>query len=627
MKRPAEEYNLQQPCITNQPALPHAPQTHTKKQKRYAWLALLALAALPACFLDDCFVEEDELYCDATRPCENTADFCDLVGGPDALRNTCVARPLCTEGCSGPVPICNDTTDLCEACTPGEQGTAQCTAVNTKTPFCADNGTCNPCADSTQCLDSTNPECKTDDGSCNPCQEGNTGNALCVTRNPDEPYCIGGACVECIVDVDNSIDPDDCKDPTKPICQANTCRGCKEDSECPEEGDLAGICNRGRGECVLKSQIVYVDDDSTIANEADACGSAPATNAACLTIARALAIVSSDAAKTTIVVADGNYDEKILTVDSNVLIVGESKIGTVIEPNSDNKNTPGLQATGAIALVLDTITVANAVGAGAEEVDADGIQCSGDATLALFDVTIDNNKDNGLEATNCDVRLNNSTVSGNTGLGLDINGGSLSLLNSTVSGNTGLGLDINGGSLSLLNSTVSGNTGGGISISDSDFTIQNTFILGNGSVSAPFGGVEIKNTEEKNPQIFSFNTVSQNIAPVATAVVGVSCETIPVITAHSNIVFGTNLAILQNVDGTCLWSHSIIQVPRDGVNNITNDPLFVGATTVFERANFKIPTNSPAKDKAIPNATLAKDFEGDNRPPGEADIGADEFTP
>jgi hypothetical protein len=136
--------------------------------------------------------------------CLDEAD-CSAVGlaevrscsaGLACVDHECVVPSCSMTGCEAGTPVCNITTDVCEGC-----------------------------ADSSECSRFTDTD-------------------VCDTGT--------GACVEC-------VGPSDCGG-TEPVCDANACRACKLDAECP-----SGACGDD-GACVPESAIVYVDAAGRDAN-------------------------------------------------------------------------------------------------------------------------------------------------------------------------------------------------------------------------------------------------------------------------------------------------------------------------------------------------------------------------
>lgn len=117
----------------------------------------------------------------------------DCTAGLACVDHQCVVPSCSMAGCEAATPVCNITTDVCEGCT-----------------------------DSSNCSRFTDTD-------------------VCDTAS--------GACVECVT-------ASDCV-AAKPVCEANACRVCKLDSECP-----AGACGDD-GACVPEAAIVYMDPGGT----------------------------------------------------------------------------------------------------------------------------------------------------------------------------------------------------------------------------------------------------------------------------------------------------------------------------------------------------------------------------
>lgn len=151
--------------------------------------------------------------------------------GLSCVDNQCQVSTCSTEGCAAAAPVCDTTTDVCTGC--------------------SDSGDCTRFGEIIVCDPAT------------------------------------GACVQCVVDAD-------C-DPATPVCDANSCRGCQLDSECP-----SGACS-DNGSCIAELDTIYVSP--TGANIAPCDRTAP-----CRSIAFAAAQAS--AARNHLVMAPGTYLER-----------------------------------------------------------------------------------------------------------------------------------------------------------------------------------------------------------------------------------------------------------------------------------------------------------------------------
>jgi hypothetical protein len=157
----------------------------------------------------------------------------ECAAGLACVEHECVVPSCSMMGCQAATPVCNIKTDVCEGCT----DTSHCSQFN-------DTNVCD--------IES-------------------------------------GACVEC-------ADANDCAG-TKPICDANRCRACKLDSDCP-----TGACGDD-GACAMENTIVYVHpagDDS-----GNCIRSSP-----CRTLT--FAVSRTTAVRNHIVLAPGGYTDRVL---------------------------------------------------------------------------------------------------------------------------------------------------------------------------------------------------------------------------------------------------------------------------------------------------------------------------
>lgn len=178
----------------------------------------------------------------------------------------CAIKSECPNGASN-YPECT----LIPECT-GQPGDPSCAARR-----CGDTAACLstlPRCELGQCVACQNPsDCSRFSetpvcgpaGACVPCREGQAD--LCVNRQQvcrlDQMRC-----VDCSTN-------DDCKSSAHPICESETCRGCRQDAECAAIGKL---CQEDSGKCVectsnadCKSGSLPICEDGTCrACEADA---------------------------------------------------------------------------------------------------------------------------------------------------------------------------------------------------------------------------------------------------------------------------------------------------------------------------------------------------------------------
>jgi hypothetical protein len=208
----------------------------------------------------------------------------------------------------------------------------------------------------------------------------------------------------------------------------------------------------------------------------------------------------------------------------------------------------------------------------------------------------------------------------------------LTLTRVKIDNNAGIGIFTGAGTLTVTQSTISGNGGGGILVSGGSFDITNSFIVSNGGpgndplMGMPtFGGVLFNSTNSASTRRFEFNTISNNSS---NSITGVFCGmNMAAASFANNIVYANQGGAGRFQIGgpgvaNCTWTYSDIGglIPLT-MGNMDMDPTFVDAS----KDNFHLMLGSPMKDKADPAATITVDFDGDPRPTGKADIGADEL--
>jgi hypothetical protein len=218
--------------------------------------------------------------------------------------------------------------------------------------------------------------------------------------------------------------------------------------------------------------------------------------------------------------------------------------------------------------------------------------------------------------------MNNPGISMPTG-----NTATLMLTRVTISNNSGGGISASGGTVTVTQSTISGNTGGGVSISGAQFAITNSFIVQNGGPLSLVGGIDISQISLAGSNRLEFNTITANTGNTSINS-GINCATVVVpLVFNSNIIYGNMVSgggMQLGGSAMCSAAYSDVGPGATTGTNINADPMFVNAL----QGNFHLMSNSPAKDAADPNATLAIDFDGQPRPQGpRRDMGADEIAP
>lgn len=98
------------------------------------------------------------------------------------------------------------------------------------------------CKGDEDCSDPARPRCDQPTALCVPCQAEMNAAVCAHFRKPERPHCVAAgpgkatSCVECLADAD-------CRDPARPICQADThaCQSCQEHIECGPDS----VCSDG----------------------------------------------------------------------------------------------------------------------------------------------------------------------------------------------------------------------------------------------------------------------------------------------------------------------------------------------------------------------------------------------
>lgn len=413
-------------------------------------------------------------------------------------------------------------------------------------------------------------------GSCNSILGQRVDDEFCAAH-PDDPRCPGeakctassaceaplvcdipsGACVEC-----TQSEPQACSG-VEPICgDDNTCRRCEVHAEC---GSAA--CGAD-GACIDENMIAYVAPGGS-GTTATGC----AKNAACPTLADAVAVTSKPYIKVTGAVIDNQET----VIDRSVTILADP--GAKLDRDNN----------GRILLVRGPT-----------------------ATVSIFD-----------------LEISGQTGTGDEAIRFEPNGGtggapSLTLVKVSIKGNQGMGISSTGGTLTVSQSSIAENPGGGITVSGGAaiFNITNTFIVRNGnSTTATTGGASLSGAVSGN--VFAFNTVVDNGVRVGASAGGVSCD-IPGFTAPNNIIvrnFVNNMPGMtnSNTNDVCTFPTSTVDATVTGLNFKSPDgpPL-----------DYHIQPASSAIDQATTASTVNVDVDGQARPQGNApDRGADEFKP
>jgi hypothetical protein len=395
--------------------------------------------------------------------------------------------------------------------------------------------------------------------------------ALSGCSKRSEKFCLMNPLDERCDPPDSTGVPCDAQNPcTVGVCENNICVECTaaDDSECM---DATPVCNVTTNACVACS--LHSECDSEACLPSGACGTDTT-----------VAYVAADGAPNGVCTFEmpcNTVSDGLARGRDFVKIVGTITESVVI----NNRDVTILAEPGAI---LQPMTGMNA------------LTIDGTSDVIVYDLTITGGS------------------SGGRGVVGSSNMATTTLHRVTVDSNAGGGISMTAGSLTVSSSTISQNSNGGISTDNGvQFDITNSFIFKNGNTtSTNFGGVKLG---VPGPVArFEFNTVADNRA-IGGFAAGLQCSGMTLNTAN-NIIAGNVAGTTpnQHTTGQCGILTSRVQDNLDGLNFEEPDtaPL-----------SFKLMAGSNAIDQAITPSDIMVDFEGDPRPAGAVDLGADEFTP
>lgn len=417
---------------------------------------------------------------------------------------------------------------------------------------------------------------------------------------PPTPACFDEVCVECDQD-------EHCTTPTAPVCDLDLhrCGDCGENSDCERFGGVCGpngncvqctpaampveseecdapttVCDtdgscRGcrdhrecdSGACDLDSQ-TCVEETSVAYVDA----TAPAGNMACTRSSPCrtinLGLAADAGTRAYVVIAAGTYAEDVNIDNRTVTLIGygaTQHAASIQVPSIDVFGASGTVSVYGMKFELSDI----------------GVQCNGEnnaatVALALVDVTIDDVDGVGVLAQRCN--------------------------------------------LTMSRVRVTRAAGGGVDLSASGFDITNSVLAENGALGE-IGGMRISQPRAA-PNRLAFTTIANNQVAIGSNAPGLHCTGIsPIPPFHSNIITDNDGSAAAQVSGqpNCIYEQSLINPPVEGEGNIQGDALLDGTYHIGE--------TSPAREAARPGSGVLDDIDGEPRPVGLPDIGADEFTP
>ncbi len=448
-----------------------------------------------------CAVRNPAVCCETADDCKNleSMDIVTCPSGHVCRVNTCV------------IPSCTTATEVTDCTDP-------------MAPTC-DQGVCAGC-DATRACPDVAQVCKVDNGTC----------------------------VACVMNADCEA--------AAPICDSNSCRGCRVDAECDSEA-----CGDD-GACVPTAGVAYIDPGGVDTGTCD-------HDHACATPGFALATMSDS--RQHLVIHHGTYPFGLAvspaTTSATKLVVhgNDSTIGNT--SNNETLRINGIQMTARNVTIL--------------EGQDDTINVVASATLVLEHVNISGTSDVAGKLTLRDARIS-------------------TLLTSTA-------ISMSAGSTVVIDGAVL--TGGGIlstatGTPNPTLNASNLIISGVDDLAMNLSGVV---------GFVRFTTIANSGKVGGTGAFAVKCSTSGNVVIQSTIIWTPGSSVAHPpIDTPCVIHDSIIG-PTTVAGSLNADPMFVDPNL-----DFHLMMASPAHDAV--DQGPATDFEGDVRPKGvRFDIGADEF--
>jgi hypothetical protein len=383
-----------------------------------------------------------------------------------------------------------------------------------------------------------------------------------------------------------------------PICNrgTQTCRGCVADSEC--QAITGGPCTEYDGRCIASADALYV---TPTGNDNGTC----TATVPCSSVNVALGYLT--ATRRTVVVDDGTYppsigNSKIHVSDDGlgrVVISGlrlDYASGAVFSAMTNGvTNPPVVQTDSGTDVVLE--------GFGVSGGGQDGIRASG--ALIASHLNVENN--------------NNYGIDSQAQMGIATH-----LWSTRVAGNSNVGIIGQNGPFEILRCTVIGNGQGGAQYKSGAFTAISSIFSGNGTNMGQHGGISLTNLNGNAP-VIQFVTVAYNNTKNGNSTSGIYADNTAGVAIEDSIVFNNtvqNTATAPQICLTCTATHTLFSgVAPSGTGNITGAPGFVDTTT----NDFHITMQSAARGSADQNANVGYDVDGEARPQGAFDMGADEI--
>lgn len=352
---------------------------------------------------------------------------------------------------------------------------------------------------------------------------------------------------------------------------------CVIDDDC-----ASGICQAGT--CAGVDQVSYVAPSGVDAN--------PCTAAApCATIDHALAVQAATGRPLArVVVESGAYTQSVSITGITALIVGRG--GAMRQPTITPRDRDAVTISGA-TLTLRRVGITGGGGNG------DGVRCT-NGTATLEELAIDDVGDDGVDVRDCDATLTRVALRGAGAFGVRAQRRALV----------------------IRSSVLFGNADGGLRTSPVDtLTVTGTVFARNGRPTvAGVGGSAVGGAElmANGAVVFDSNTVADNDS-ASDATRALVCSSNGSYALPNNLL--TNA---RNFTTTCPLTHamsSALAMPSG-----TNRPIATPAYAAPAAGDYHLTPASEARGASTaPTAMAAPDLDGEPRPRGGLDVGADEI--
>jgi Right handed beta helix region len=353
--------------------------------------------------------------------------------------------------------------------------------------------------------------------------------------------------------------------------------GCVDDSQC-----ASGVC--GGDQCVPADEISYVAMNG---NDSAACTYA----APCATFARAEA---AQAGRTLaqVVIEPGTYTTAITTSQSRLLIVGR--------PGADGA-LPSISSDRTDVIIIN----------------------QGDVTLRHLQVSAPGNS-SGIHCSSATLRAVDTLITNVERFGFDLQTCTATIIGARIVDGSGLGIRGTYGSLTVQSSSVQHNLDGGVRVlSATAISITGSVLARNGRqttgtvTGSQVGGADLSST---GSLLFDNNTIADNLS-AATGTRAVNCETPQNAMLRNNLVTHS-----QDFSSNCPFTSSQF-VRYAGFLSPTNRAIAAPGYLSPIDGDYHISRDSDAHSAGTetPDTRLNLDIDGEIRPWGVLDVGADEI--